>query len=58
MNWIKARAAELSTKLGLVLAAVVSAAQMFAPLKPEIAYAGFVASVLLVVIKEPPSASH
>lgn len=52
MNWIKARWAEISTKLGLVLGAAVSAAQTFGALKPELAYIGFGASVLLVLFKE------
>jgi len=56
MNWIKARARELSTWIGLILGAAVTGAQVFGAMKPELAYLGFGASVLLAVLKEKPGA--
>ncbi len=56
LAWIKRKWAEISTKLGLLLGAAVSAAQLFGGVKPELAYVGFAASVLLILFKEQPSA--
>jgi len=56
IEWLKARWTEFSTKLGLILGTAVTAAQTFGALKPELAYVGFGASVLLVLFKEKPGA--
>ena len=56
IEWLKARLRELSTWLGLILGAAVTGAQVFGAMKPELAYLGFGASVLLAVFKEKPGA--
>ena len=52
MKWIKAKWAEVSTKIGLVLAAVSSALPAYVSVNPKLAYLGIALSALLVLFKE------
>jgi hypothetical protein len=52
VNWIKARWAEVSTKVGLVLTAVSAIAPQYAAFDVRFAYAGAAAGLLLAVWRE------
>lgn len=52
MNWIRARAAELSTKIGLVLGALNVAIQQYVSVNPKLSYAGLIVAALLVIWPE------
>lgn len=52
MKWIKAKWAEVSTKIGLMLAAVSSALPAYASVNPKLAYVGIAVSALLVLFDE------
>ena len=56
IDWLKARAREVSTKAGVVIAAVAAVAPNYAQFDPRIAWAGAVAGVLLMVFREKPDA--
>lgn len=52
--WLKARWAEVSTKIGLIVGAVATAAPQFATVSLKFAWVGLVAAALLVLWKEKP----
>ena len=52
--YLKARWAELTTKAGLVLAAVAAIAPQFAQFDVKFAYAGAFAGVVMMIVKEAP----
>lgn len=52
--WVKARWAEVSTKIGLVLTAVSATAPAYASVDVRFAYAGAAAGILLAIWKERP----
>lgn len=55
-EWIKARWAELTTKIGLLLTVVSTVAPQWAQFDVRFAYVGAAAGALMMLWKEKPSA--
>lgn len=54
MNWIKAQWRQVSTKLGVILAAIGPALQQYAQYDVKFAYASAAIGVALIVFQEKP----
>lgn len=53
-QWLKARWAEASTKIGLVLTVISAVAPTYANVDARFGYAGALAGILLAIWKEKP----